>query len=204
MKNKILIFLNIIKQINFRDSFDNLKECDILFFCHDVDRSLLLNNRSYSPLIDSIRDNFEGKEYICESISLPWSVLTGSKAHGTPICINRSLIFKKFFNQFLRITRLNIFFNIDSIYDEILKKTKAKLIITIGCSDDLCYRARLNKVFLVELIHGIGYTSIPWGWSNKELKFMPQGILTLDDISYKTFSPLVSKGIEIKKFLIHF
>lgn len=198
MENKIEKIIKILRDINFKDSINDLKECDILFFCHDVDRSIVLNNRAYSPLIDSIRDELEHLGYNCESVSLPWSVLTGNKAHGTPICINRSLIFRKFISYFFKITRLNIFFEVETVYNKILKKTAAKLIISIGCPDDLCLEARSNKIFHVELLHGIGYTTIPWGWSSKETKFMPQGILALDDISNKTFIPLESKGITIK------
>ncbi len=198
MYNWFKHFLKLFREINFKDSIDNLKECDILFFCHDVDRSISLYQRAYSPLIDSLRDDLEDRGFNCESVALPWSSLVGDKAHGNPICINRSIIYKNAIFRVLSRIGLYSFFKIESVYEKILKKSRAKLVISIGCPDDLCFSARLNKVFHVELLHGIGYTSIPWGWSDKETRFLPQGILALDDISNKTFRPLDSKGIHVK------
>lgn len=198
LKTKICKFNTIFNEINLKDSFDKLKECDILFFCHDVDRSIFLNDCAYSPLIDSVKDDFERRGYVCQSISLPWSVLTDKRGQGSPVCINRSIFFQKLKTYLLKITRLNIFFEIGSVYAKILIKTKAKLIISIGSPDDLSHGARLKGVFHVELLHGLGYTSIQWGWTDKDIEFLPQGILALDNISHETFKPLVSKGIEIK------
>lgn len=196
LKNKIRKIYEVFKEINLKDSTDKLKQCDIIFFCHDADRSLFLSNCAYSPLIDSVRDEFEKRGFLCESISLPWSVLTGKRGYGFPICINRSIFSQKVKSYLLKITQLNSFFKSDNIYNKILIKTKAKLIISIGSPDDLSHAARSNKVFHVELLHGMGYTTIPWGWSDKPSEFLPQGILALDNISHETFKPLASKGIE--------
>jgi len=198
LKNKIRKIYEIFKEVNLKDSTDKLKECDIIFFCHDVDRSLFLSHCAYSPLIDSVRDEFEKRGFLCDSISLPWSVLTGKRGYGFPICINRSMFSQKVKSYLLKITRLNQIFRIDNIYNKILIKTKVKLIISIGSPDDLSHAARSNKVFHVELLHGMGYTTLPWGWSDKPSEFLPQGILALDNISHETFKPLASKGIEIE------
>lgn len=197
----ILKFKQILEQarkVSFKNSLDELEKCDIIFFCHDVDRSILYNNRHYSPLVDSVKESFEAKGYVCQSIALPWSVLTGKAAYGSPICINRSLIIKRAKRLILRYTFLSKLFKVDSIYSDIFKKSEPKLVISIGCSDEFCFEARKNNIFHVELLHGMGYTKIEWGWNNKETKFLPQGILALDVLSFNTFKPLKSYGVDVQ------
>ncbi len=198
MGNKISKLLNLLKEINFKDSSKNLKSCDVICFCHDVDRSISFRGSAYSPLIDSVREDLEKRGLVCLSISHAWSVLTDEKGFGFPIAINRTLISRKIAKYIIKFLHLNTFFNVKNVYDFIFEKTKAKLIITIGSPDELSLSARLNNVFHVELLHGMGYSTIPWGWDTKETKFLPQGILALDKVSYNTFSILDSKGIATK------
>lgn len=191
-------FIKIMSSINYKSSINDFDECEVLLFDHDVDRSISLNKRAYAPLLDSIKDELVSNGCKCISVSLPWSRLNGDKAYGMPISINKLVFINKLIANLLKLTRLNHFFKIENSYIEILKKTKAKLIISIGTPDELCIAARLCNVFHVELLHGIGYSEIPWGWSLKNPLLLPQGILALDKISYNTFIELENKGLEIK------
>lgn len=196
--SKISNFIKVMSSINYKSSLNDFDECEVLFFDHDVDRSISLCKRVYSPLLDSIKDELVSNGHKCISVSLPWSRLNGDRAHGMPISINKLVFVNKLIAKLLEVTRLNVFFRNENIYFKILKKTKAKLIISIGTPDDLCIASRLSDVFHVELLHGIGYTEIPWGWSLKNPLLLPQGILALDKISYNTFIELENKGIETK------
>lgn len=196
MIKKLTILIEILKSINFKDNINSITPCDVLFFCHDVDRGITLNNQAYSPLIDSIKDDLESKGYKCLSIAHPWSKITGIAGYGEPININSYFLFakiiKKIFGRFGFTPELKL-------YEIIIMKAKPKIIITIGLSNALCEVARRTGVFHVELLHGIGYTPIPWDWDRKEKRNLPQGILSLDPVSTKTFSELKKHDVLIKE-----
>lgn len=194
--NKIKNYLSILKKINFKDTSNDIHPCDVLLFCHDVDRGASLNNKAYSPLIDSVKDQFEESGYSCISIAHPWSVIIGNAGYGSPIAINRSYFIAKVFSKLSR----GFGYKADvKFYERIIKKSKAKVIITIGCSNELCEASRNMKVFHAELLHGIGYTPMPWGWENKDKIHLPQAILSLDEVSTKTFSELEKHDVLIKE-----
>ena len=53
-------------------------------------------------------------------------------------------------------------------------------------------------MFHVEVLHGIGYTKVAFGWDNQRKELLPQGLLSLDKTSTKSFSPLFDNGKNIK------
>lgn len=194
--NKIKNYLSALSKINFKDTVSNIHSCDVLLFCHDVDRGISLNNKAYSPLIDSVKDQFEEAGYSCLSIAHPWSKIIGNAGYGSPIAINRSYFIAKTFSKLSR----NFIYKADvKLYERIIKKSNAKVIITIGCSNELCEAARNLEVFHAELLHGIGYTPMPWGWESKDKIHLPQAILSFDEVSTKTFSELEKHGVLIKE-----
>lgn len=191
------LFLLVLKA-DFSNDMYKLSKCDVLFFCHDVDRSVQLDGRAYSPLIDSVREDFEKRGLSCISIAHPWSLITKQKAFGSPLAMNRAYL--KFFIKRLILKILGLKKDPKSNpYREILKKTGAKLVVTIGSPIDLAMAAREMGIFHVEILHGVGYSSLEWGWGELPTLQLPQGILSLDDVSFQSFSPLLERGIEVKK-----
>jgi hypothetical protein len=196
---KLAVFKKIFrlaKVINFNDTTCSLKLCDVLLFCHDVDRSVTLHNRAYSVLLDSIRVDLESSGLSCISIAHPWSRLTGREGYGSPVAMNRSYFFSLAIKKIFKAFGLNL--NVNP-YERIIGKAKPKIIITIGCNNALCEAARKLNVFHAELLHGIGYAFIPWGWDRKETRYLPQAIIALDTFSIDTFSALQKKGIVLKQ-----
>jgi hypothetical protein len=187
-----------LKVINFFDDSKFLTRSDVLFVCHDVDRPMVVNGRAYSPLIDSVRSEFESLGFVCSSIALPWSKLKRFRAYGAPVSINRSyaiFLFCKGVCSFLKLSNDCKFFN---PYEGVMQKTEAKLIISIGSPRYLANAARANQIFHVELLHAFGYSKVEWGWEKFPAADLPQGILSLDEVSTASFSLLREKGIEIK------
>lgn len=196
MLNKLKNYLSVLTKINFKDTSSAIYLCDILLFCHDVDRGTSLNNKAYSPLIDSVKDQFEEAGYSCLSIAHPWSKIIGNAGYGSPIAINRSYFIAKVLSKLTHKfgNKADV-----KLYERIIKKSNAKVIVTIGCSNELCEAARNLKVFHAELLHGIGYTPMPWGWEKKDRIHLPQAILSLDEVSTQTFSELEKYGVLIKE-----
>lgn len=199
MNDQIKKILNYLKVINLKDNLNNLALCDVLFFCNDANRSLQLNGYAYSPLLDSLREQFEQKGYKCISIANPFASLVAEKAYGYPLAMNKSFLFAYVKGKL--ITKLSpVKYGVNpvlNLYENIFEQAKPKLIITINCNDSLCMAARKKDVYHVELLHGIGYTPIPWGWNKKDKCYLPQGIFSLDEVSTKTFRELEKKGVNI-------
>lgn len=181
------------------------QKCDVLFYCHDDNRSATLNGLAYSPLLDSLREEFEKENLRCISVAHPWSKLTGKYAFGEPISINRSYFVALYAHRLMRVIN-KLFGNrlkkspVTWLYEKILKDASPRLIITIGSSMYLSEAARNLKIFHAEILHGLGYANrIPFGWADLSGNFLPQCVLSLDKLSTNTFSPLNKKGVIIKE-----
>jgi hypothetical protein len=193
MISKLRRVINFTQIVIFNGRNYDIEKSAILFFCHDNDRGVNFRTQAYSPLIDSIRDELELLNYKCQSIAHWGSKLVGKRAFGRPISINRIIFFgllkKKLFGKESAIK---------NIYRRILLTSQANLIITIGSPSDLSSAARELGVLHVEILHGIGYPFLPWGWGDLEKEQLPQGIFSLDRISTEAFSLLDKHQITIK------
>ncbi len=191
------LYLEIVKLGVFTDQSKNLKKCDLLFICHDVDRPLNLNGSAYAPLSDSIREDFEQRGYKCLSVAHYGSKLTGERAFGNPISVNRKHLKYLIIGRFFSLIRLDKVFTKPNFYKYLFQKTKPSIVFTIGAPDQMCYEARLKDILTVEILHGIGYKFIPWGWNEKSISHLPKAILSLDTVSTSSFSSLSNQGIKI-------
>jgi len=125
LARKFLRFANQLKPHYFYSEISKIKRCDVLLFCHDVDRGLTLNGLAYSPLIDSIYEEFTRKKIKCQAISLPWSRL------GLKNTVNGSLLFNR--NYLVQLLKNKIFKTTSSdAYDFIFEKSQARFVIGIS------------------------------------------------------------------------
>lgn len=200
--NRLSSFLSqyfiILRRINLNDDTRRLKDCDVLFFCHDVDRGVSLNGKAYAPLCDSVREYCVSKGLRCITIAHPWSKHTGARAFGAPIAINRSYFFDRLTKKLHQFLNISLFAQ-KNVFEKILKKTGARLIITIGSQNDLSRTARERGIFHIELLHGIGYSSVPWGWDRLPQDSLPQGVLSLDEVSTRVFRELDHSGMVVRQ-----
>lgn len=184
--------------LDFLNQHKRLDICDVLLFCDDVDRSISLCGKAYSPLLDSLREDLEARGLICKSIAHFGSYLIGKKGYGEPISINYAYIWYRLRKKILNLFGLSTRFE-NNPYMYILEKTGAKLVITIGFPTELALAVKFIGAYHVELLHGMGYTFIPWNWDKLSSRYLPHGMLSLDKISTKTFAPLKEKGIKIRE-----
>jgi hypothetical protein len=91
-------------------------------------------------------------------------------------------------------------FNKKEFFKKILIKSSAKIVIVIGIDGDLCFAARKEKILIIELFHFIGLTTVPkaYYWMKTSENFLPNVVLSLDQITSKTFAFLKKKKIVIK------
>jgi hypothetical protein len=196
---KLQNFILNIKAIMVKDGMSMLQQADVLLICHDVDRGINFRGKAYSPLIDSVREDLENRGLRCQVVAHPWSCLVGSRAWGSPIAMNRSYLWARFISNISKKISLqpkNTGF-LFRFYVGMIKKSAARLVITIGAPESLCNATRSLGVCHAELLHGIGYTFVEWGWDNRQSSDLPTLVLSLDSISTNTFRVLEPKGVEV-------
>ncbi len=192
-------YVSIIKALVVKDGMSMLQQADVLLICHDVDRGFNFRGKAYSPLIDSVREDLENRGLRCQVIAHPWSRLVGRRAWGAPIAMNRSYIWARLLSK-TRKKKVLEYKSVDFIfrfYVGMIKKSGARLVITIGASESLCKATRELGVCHAELLHGIGYTFVEWDWDKRQPSELPTLILSLDSISTNTFRELEPKGVKV-------
>lgn len=190
----------ILLSLRRTDTFNSLKKCDVLFICHDLDRGETWEGKAYSKLLDSLDSEFKYKGLKTQHLSHPYSRITGESSWSNPALCNRIFFWAaikrrlKKFLIYIRLNKLNYDYQ-QEVYITILKKITPKCIITIGSPPYLCRAANALNINICEILHGIGYTPIPWGWDLTPAENLPNIIWSLDEVSTNTFKPLSSKGI---------
>lgn len=202
-RKQIYLFRNLIDTIDclrVADTYASLAKCDVLFCCHDLDRGETRDGKAYSKLIDSLQEEFSARGFKTESFSHSYSRITGPKSWSNSLSANRALfaaaILRRLWTTLglLRVT-INARDFRQEVYVSIFKKCSPKVIITIGSPPSFCRAARSLNIKVCEILHGIGYTPIPWGWERTCTTNLPDIIWSLDPISTQTFKPLESRGI---------
>jgi hypothetical protein len=210
MLNLGLFFKDLITRIKYLkhpDTINSIPKSDILFFCQDVDRSDSKFGKPYSKLLDSIHEDLSERGLTCIHVGLPYkSKLFGELAWAKPYCANRI-----FFRAYLTDTFLRIFVKLgliiraqkdsadEKVYNKIYALVAPKIIFTIGASAPLCRAAKKRGIKIVEVLHGLGYDNIKWGWAEKLFNELPDYILSLDRISTKSFKQLQNKGVIVSE-----
>ena len=197
--------LNIFKKIKFfldcmRDETNKIFKCDILFLCHDVNRNFKIDNKNFSPLLDSLIENLRKRGFVCQTILYPISQAKKNESYNNPIIINRSFLIARIFSFLSKYFEFFNKFNKKQLFKKILNRSSAKIIITIGIDGDLIFAAKKKKVLVVELFHFIGLTTLPkaYNWTNINENLLPDVVLALDEITFKTFKFLEEKNIIVK------
>ena len=177
---------------SLRDSSKNISKCDVLFFCHDHDRPLVLNKKNYSPFIDSLGQYFEHTGLKCQTIAKPWSQLFGKAAFGNTHAINRIYFYAFMLGRLTRIAKKwsNKKSPLTTLYENIIIRSNPKFIITIGAPIFLSEAARRQRVMHFEILHAYAYCTVPFNWNGLPTKYLPQGVLSMDAVSTATFSKL--------------
>ena len=188
-----LYFLQLLWLAFSEERASSTTKSNVIFSCHDDHRGLSLQGKAYAQLADSLRDELERLGWTCQTIAHVGCIMTGRKGYGNPISVNKQYLLSLVKNKLFRSSE-----PVKHIYIDILRRSGAKLVISLDGPTDLARAARDCGIFHVELLHGMGYREVRWGWDKTETHALPQGILSLDYISTNTFSSLRHKGVLTK------
>lgn len=181
------------------NTISKLPPCDVLLMCQDVDRGDEKDGLAYSKLIDSIHEELNEQGYACQQVILPpYSSMPSHKTWAKPYSANISFFFAWLFSVFSdKLGIKKLFKDEEDVYARIFQIAKPQMLFVIGAQPSLCRAARKNNIRVAEVLHGIGYDGIKWGWDNEPLMNLPHTILCLDQVSAQSFSPLREKGVDV-------
>ncbi|ABM70692.1 hypothetical protein [Prochlorococcus marinus] len=184
------------------------KKYDILLICNDEDKAEIKDGKYFSKFLDSLKILLETYNLKSLSLALPFARRYGGSTYSNAISVNLEIFFIKVIRKVLQKINLyngiEIFLNKcslteDKFYQNFIKKFGIRLVICIGANKYICQACRESKINIVELLHGLGYSKIPWGWSYEEIKNLPTHIWSLDRASTKVFKPLEGMGIILEE-----
>jgi hypothetical protein len=141
----------------FQSESSKLKPADVLFWCHDNHRVVIVNGKKYAPLIDTLIDHIK-EEFSHITLAGPFSKYFGDACYGNVVMYNRTLLFSYVYR--LLKTRSFSIQNVNSdpvviAWIKILKRIRPKAIIGITPSPELCIAARSLDIWIADMQHGI-------------------------------------------------
>lgn len=180
------------------------ERCDVLTLAHDNDRSLLLDGKYYSPLIDTLEDRLRMNGVSCVSIARIISTIKGPNAyanvHSPEGAFARALLTKRL--KGLAVGRRQYPFSKaeERIWGTILDRTGAKKVVGIMPSRELCVAARCRGVWVADMQHGVIADSHPWYGrrfrSHEPADYLPHAFLVWDPGSAEALR-WVPQGVEV-------
>ena len=149
-------FLGIFNAFRHFRRVEKLKPVDILYSCTDNSRPILIDGKYHSPLIDSI--NVKLKNYSNYTLALPFSKYSGRKSSGNTINLNFYIIICLFRRLLTNgsISLKNLKNDpLIKFYGYLFNKLNLKIIFGIQPSTEMCIAAKLAKIKIIDIQHGI-------------------------------------------------
>lgn len=202
--NKFIKIKNLFK-IDF--SWFYIQKVDIVFVLVDINCYYFYENKYYSPLIESLKEEYERQGLRCAIVYGPFSKFKSNKKlnkfnfNGS---FSRSFLLRRFYILFFKEKNHNTKF-ISNIWTSILKKFNPKRVVGIYPSESLCLAARSINIDIAELQHGVINDNHPaYGYSFKQninINTTPTTFICFDKVAVDTFKKWV-KNYQIKTELI--
>ncbi len=140
-----------------KSNIKQLKPVDVLFWCHDNHRIAVRDGKKFSPLIDTIIENIEGKLSHL-TLGMPFSKFFGPQCYGNVIIYNRTILFgyiKRFILQQTLTIKYSERDSVVEAWKKILDKISPKAIIGVNPSIEFCIAAKQKNIWIADMQHGI-------------------------------------------------
>lgn len=143
------------------DTWHQLSACDVLLVRHDHDCGYIFHGLAYAQIIDSFGDLCEKRDLTVRSVATLGSGLIGEKAYRSPVTFSRSDSIIGISGMIVRLLRGRNF-RIQwekqqriTLWCRILEKARPKYVIGILPDEYLCTAAKLKKIPVYDLQHGV-------------------------------------------------
>lgn len=188
-----------IRALRLPDTFQDMPTCDVVVCCADCDRTDHLDGLAYSRIADGLVEELQKGGVVVQSLALPYAMLAGSRTWAHAHSANRFFFVNSLMDRLRRLLRREslVEARAQDFYARMLVKTGARSLVGIGLSESAIKAAKAAKVRSVEILHGYGYSSVPWGWDSASPECLPDMVLAFDEVSAATFRQLRAKGVEV-------
>lgn len=158
------MFIDYVRNILKIDLFTRVTTSDVMLYCHDNDRGILVNGKRYSQLIDTVGEIYASQGCSTLTIAAPFSNISSNKVFGNVISINGSISRSKALDiLFSNGNKFQI-----SFWESLLERVSPKVIIGIQPPREFCAAARNKKILIVDLQHGVISSERYYGLSYRE------------------------------------
>lgn len=194
MTDRPFDFLKIPDHLSSKKTDNN-----IIFGCHDGDRSMLVDGEYFSPILEGAKSLIEDKGYNIVNLSHPYSFIPHQLIKGDSLTINYRYFSLKLWMALTKFIlpkniRTNLRVKIEVTYFRyLIKKISPKVIFAIQPPENLCKAARSLGITVIELMHGTNISKKDKIFANhmsKPDEFLPNIILCFDDCTYSTVSEI--------------
>jgi len=131
------------------DDWSHLRPATVLYVCHDADRTVDIEGRRYAPIIDTIQDALSAHGISGLTVSSPYSVLTGARAYGTVVRLNRSWARGAVLDRGRALRRRTV-----DTWARVLDIVNPRGVIAVQPSRELCVAARRRGIWTADAQHG--------------------------------------------------
>ena len=148
--NNISKINKYIRSIFSKNDWKKLLTANIVFICHDDDRSYKYEGNFYAPFMDSFRELLLSMNYKGISIAKPVSVYHGKQSFDNALQFNRSYLIHKVLSKlYFNTINFELLF-----WKKIIKRVKPKIIFAIQPSYSLCLACKNANVVTTDIQHG--------------------------------------------------
>lgn len=182
------------------DSFREMPACDVVVCCSDCDRTDVLDGLAYARMADGLVEALEARGVAVRSLALPYALLAGRATWAGAYTANRYFFASSVIARLRRLFRRPSLLEAKAqdFYARLLARTGARSLVGIGLPVAAIRAARAANIRSVEILHGYGYSSVPWGWDTAAPHDLPDMVLAFDAVSATTFGQLRSQGLTVR------
>ncbi|MEQ1657149.1 MAG: hypothetical protein ABL896_00085 [Hylemonella sp.] len=190
--------LERIRSLLIPDSYLELERCDALLCCSDADRTDAYRGLAYSKFIDALAERLKSERVIVQQFTWPYSQISKEKAWGAPKTGNRYFFLHSLLSKIFRLIGRRDYGDARALefYAKLLALTGARCLIGIGLPQAAIKAAAVAGVKSIELLHGYGYSEVPWGWG-LDRTVLPSRVFVFDEVSKDTFGRLGGRGVKV-------
>ena len=180
----------VLRSLENPDTFRETITSEFLMFCSDENRGLSTDEKVFSAIIDSLDIKLRHLGYTVSQMSYPFNLKVGASCFREVRSFSRAYLIAAVTDRVVRFFGLRRKYSRVILYEKILDIAKPLCVIGIGLSPHLIAAARNKSIKTIEILHGIGYPEIPWGWEDLSLPELPSAVFSLDSVSTEVFSKL--------------
>lgn len=187
--------------LSLPDTFQQVSACDVIVCCSDADRTDRLDGLAYARMADGLIEELEKRGAVVQSLALPYASQTGATTWSQAHSANRFFFVCSVMDRLSRLllqrpTRLEA--KAQDFYARLLAQTGAASLVGIGLPAAAVRAAKAANIRSVEILHGYGYSAVPWGWDSAASQGLPDMVLAFDAVSAATFRQLEGNGVSVR------